>query len=412
MTENNVQAVPVDDSVGRDRAPHAGGPTSRTGALVNWVMGRGTAMPAIVSLIAIALFFQWRSQYFLSPTNLGNLAVQITLVAIIAMGEVVVLLLGEIDLSLGSLVGVTAAILGVLMANYGLPWYLAVPIMILCGAGFGAFQGAWISLLGIPSFVVTLAGLMAFLGLQLWILGPQGTMSVFDPTIAAITGTTLPAVASWALAAGLVAAILGSTVAAIARRRRSARALALPLILSALALVVTALFNASRGVPTAFLLLLAMLAVGWWITERTVPGRHLFAVGGNAEASRRAGLPVSKIRLLAFTASGMLAAVGGLFAVSYNGSAGTLTGGGTLLLEAIGAAVIGGTSLIGGRGTMWSALLGALIMGGVSNGLDLMEADQPVKYMVQGAIVLFAVSLDTILRRRQSRGRQPGGARG
>ncbi len=411
MTENSVEAMPVDGSARHDREPHAEDRATRAGNWVSWVMARGTAMPAIVSLIAIAVFFQWRSQYFLSPVNLGNLAVQITLVAIIAMGEVVVLLLGEIDLSLGSLVGVTAAILGVLMATYGLPWYVAVPVMIACGAGFGAFQGAWISLLGIPSFVVTLAGLMAFLGLQLWILGPQGTMSVFDPTIAAITGTTLPALASWILASILVLALLGTSIATAARGMRSARTLGLPLIISGLVLGVTALFNAYRGVPTAFLLLLIMLGLGWWITERTVPGRHLFAVGGNAEASRRAGLPVSRIRLAAFTASGMLAAIGGLFAVSYNGSAGTLTGGGTLLLEAIGAAVIGGTSLFGGRGTMWSALFGALIMGGVSNGLDLMEADQPVKYMVQGTIVLLAVSLDTILRRRQSRGRQPGGAR-
>jgi D-xylose transport system permease protein len=411
MTENTIQEVPVGDPVRHDREPHPDSRATRTGNLVSWVMARGSAMPAIVSLIAIAVFFQWRSPYFLSPVNIGNLAVQITLVAIIAMGEVVVLLLGEIDLSLGSLVGVTAAILGVLMATYGLPWYVAVPLMIACGAGFGAFQGMWISLLGIPSFVVTLAGLMAFLGLQLWILGPQGTMSVFDPTIAAITGTTLPTLAGWILAGVLVFAILGTSAVGVTRGRRSARALGLPLIISVLVIGATALFNASRGVPTAFLLLLIMLSLGWWITERTVPGRHLFAVGGNAEASRRAGLPVSRIRLLAFTASGMLAAIGGLFAVSYNGSAGTLTGGGTLLLEAIGAAVIGGTSLFGGRGTMWSALFGALIMGGVSNGLDLMEADQPVKYMVQGAIVLLAVSLDTILRRRQSRGRQAGAAR-
>jgi D-xylose transport system permease protein len=176
--------------------------------------------------------------------------------------------------------------------------------------------------------------------------------------------------------------------------------------LSVMALGLMWIFNQHRGMPLAFLLLLVMLLVGWWITERTVSGRYLFAVGGNAEASRRAGLPVMRIRWAAFAVSGTLAAVGGLFAVSYNGSAGTLTGGGTLLLTAIGAAVIGGTSLFGGRGSMWSALVGALIMGAVANGLDLMAADQPAKFMVQGSILLLAVSLDTILRRRQTRGRK------
>ncbi len=366
-------------------------------------------MPAIASLIGIAVFFQWQSPHFLSPTNLSNLAVQATLIAVIALGEVVVLLLGEIDLSLGSVAGATAAILGVLMTSGDLPWYAAVPLMIASGAVIGAFQGAWIAKLGIPSFVVTLAGLMAFLGLQLFTLGPQGTMSVFDPTIAALTGTTVPPTVGWI--GGLVIAVLiiGLAVWRGTPHRLNVRMLVAPVLLSLLVLAAIAVLNSARGVPTPFVVLLGMLLVGWWITQHTRPGRHLFAVGGNAEAARRAGVSVVNIRFAAFTVSGAIAAIGGLFAVSYNGSAGTLTGGGTLLLEAIGAAVIGGTSLFGGRGTVWSALFGALIMGGVSNGLDLTNADQPVKYMVQGAIVLLAVSLDTILRRRQSRGRQLGG---
>ena len=365
---------------------------------------RSTALPAIASLVAIAVFFQFQSQYFLSAANLTNLAVQVTLVAFLALGEIVVLLLGEIDLSLGSIAGATAAILGVAMAGYGLPWYVAVPAMLLCGALMGAFQGAWISRLGIPSFVVTLAGMLMFLGLQLWVLGPQGTMSVFDPTIAALTGTSLPATAGWSLGVVVAVGVAGSI---LVRARDGLRIsmVSKRIAIAVLILGAVALFNASRGVPTPFLILIVVLLVAWWITTQTRPGRHLFAVGGNAEAARRAGVSVRRIRFAAFTMSGSIAAFGGLMAVSYNGSAGTLLGGGTLLLEAIGAAVIGGTSLFGGRGTVWAALFGALIMGGVSNGLDLTNAEQPVKYMVQGVIVLLAVSLDTILRRRQVRGR-------
>jgi D-xylose transport system permease protein len=249
--------------------------------------------------------------------------------------------------------------------------------------------------------------MLGFLGMQLYILGPQGTLSIFDPTIGSLTGTTLPPTLGWILALVIMVAVLVSA-ALSGIRGRGLRGYAIPIVISIVVLVAVAVFNASRGVPTPFLLLIGMLSVGWWITERTRPGRHLFAVGGSPEAARRAGIPVRRIRMAAFTISGALAAVGGLLAASYNASAGTLTGGGTILLEAIGAAVIGGTSLFGGRGTVWSALIGALIMAGVANGLDLSNADQPVKYMVQGAIVLFAVSLDTILRRRQTRGRQAG----
>lgn len=385
-------------------------PATLAARLGSSALSRGTAMPAIASLLGIALFFQWQSPHFLSPTNLSNLAVQATLIAVIALGEVVVLLLGEIDLSLGSVAGATAAILGVLMTSGNLPWYVAVPLMLACGAAMGAFQGWWIAWLGIPSFVVTLAGLMAFLGMQLFILGPQGTMSVFDPTIAALTGALVPVEVGWILGVGVFGAVLAIALIRTATGRGGIRLL-VPVLLAALGLGVIAVFNSARGVPMAFLVLNGMLLVAWWITRHTRSGRHLFAVGGNAEAARRAGVSVMKVRWAAFTISGTIAAIGGLFAVSYNGSAGTLTGGGTLLLEAIGAAVIGGTSLFGGRGTVWAALFGALIMGGVSNGLDLTNADQPVKYMVQGTIVLLAVSLDTILRRRQSRGRQLGGLR-
>lgn len=391
--------------------PQDAPPASRSAWLVQLgsaALSRGTAMPAVASLLVIAVFFQLQSPHFLSPLNLSNLAVQATLIAVIALGEVIVLLLGEIDLSLGSICGATAAILGVLMTSGNLPWYVAVPGMVLAGALMGAFQGWWIAWLGIPSFVVTLAGMLAFLGLQLFILGPNGTMSVFDPTIAGLTGSWVPVELGTILGIGVALAVAVVVIRSVSSGRRDLRHLAFPVVIAALVIGGLAVFNSAKGIPVAFLALVLMLLLGWWVTQHTTAGRHLFAVGGNAEAARRAGISVVRMRFAAFTLSGAIAAIGGVFAVSYNGSAGTLTGGGTLLLEAIGAAVIGGTSLFGGRGTVWSALFGALIMGGVANGLDLTNADQPVKYMVQGAIVLLAVSMDTILRRRQSRGRLGG----
>ena len=387
-------------------------PTDRLVAFAaRWLsaaLSQGTAMPAIASLVIIAVFFQSQSQYFLSPGNLSNLAVQATLVAIIALGEIFVLLLGDIDLSLGSMAGASAALLGVLITNGHMPWLLAIFIMLAFGAVLGSFQGWWIAWLGIPAFVVTLAGNMGFLGLQLYILGPNGTLGIFDPNIAALSGTELPVSLGWILAAIVAVAVVATTLVRYAHGGVAVRSLSRPVVVGVLIVAAVAVFNASRGVPTPFLILIALLVVAWWVTMNTSPGRHLFAVGGNAEAARRAGVQVKRIRMAAFAVSGTLGATGGLIAASYKGSAGTLTGGGTLLLEAIGAAVIGGTSLFGGRGSVWAALVGALIMSGVENGLDLMNSDQPVKYMVQGIIVLLAVSLDTILRRRQSRGRQLG----
>jgi D-xylose transport system permease protein len=383
----------------------------RAAGWLSAVMARGTAVPAVLSLLVIAVFFQSQSHYFLSAGNLSNLLVETSLLVPIALAEVGVLLLAEIDLSLGSLVGATAAILGVMLSSVGLPWWAAVLVTLACGAAMGAFQGLWIALVRIPSFVVTLGGWLGFLGLQLYILGPQGTMSVFDPNIAALTGSHVAVKVGWVVG-GIVAVALISVALVRWRAAGSSRrlgSLGLPVLTAALIIGVVALLNAYQGVPTAFVVVIGLLLLGWWVTEHTRPGRNLFAIGGNPEPARRAGISVKRIRFMAFVTAGTLGAVGGLMAASYNSSAGTLTGGGTLLLEAIGAAVIGGTSLFGGQGTVWAALFGSLIMAGIGNGLDLTNRSQPVKYMVQGIVVLLAVTLDTLLRRRALRGRRLGG---
>lgn len=370
-----------------------------------------TAVPAVVSLVVIAAFFQSQSHFFLSSRNLSNLAVQITIIACIALGEIAVLLLGEIDLSLGSIAGASAAVLAVLLTSAHLPWWIAIFAMLGAGALMGLFQGFWIAWAGIPSFVVTLAGLLAYLGVQLQVLGTQGTISIFDPHITDLTSTGLPPNVGW-----LLCAVIGVFCAILAVRRFSTQPTARPghrgtirrlgpvLAPFLLAVLTVVVLNPAGGVPTALLVVLGLLLVGWWITRWTRPGRRLFAVGGSAEAARRAGIRVRTIRFVAFGASGLMAAIGGLLAVAYNGAAGTLTGGGELLLDAIGAAVIGGTSLFGGEGTVWAALFGSLVMGGVANGLDLTNHSAPVKYIVQGAIVLLAVGLDTAMRKHRRAG--------
>lgn len=398
----------------RSRSPLKGGSVRKKSPwknLPSLTGGQTTTVPAVVSLVVIAAVFQSQSHFFLSPRNLSNLAVQITIIACIALGEIAVLLLGEIDLSLGSIAGASAAVLAVLLTSAHLAWWLAIFAMLCAGALMGLFQGFWIAWASVPSFVVTLAGLLAYLGVQLQVLGAQGTISIFNPDITDLTSTGLPPNIGW-----LMCALIGITGAMLAIRRfftqrqtmlgrreviHQLGPLAVPFFL---AVVTVAVLNPAGGVPTALLVLLGLILAGWWITRWTRPGRHLFAVGGSSEAARRAGIRVRTIRFVAFGASGALAGIGGLMSVAYNGAAGTLTGGGELLLDAIGAAVIGGTSLFGGEGTVWAALFGSLVMGGVANGLDLTNHSAPVKYIVQGAIVLLAVGLDTAIRRRRRAG--------
>ena len=265
----------------------------------------------------------------------------------------------------------------------------------------------------VPSFVVTLAGLLAWLGVQLHVLGANGIINVFDPRIEAIANTFLPNIWGWIVAVGSSAIYAVSRLTELIRRRRSGLpaqpmsvVIAKILGLAGIVFGVVLVLNRVNGVPTAGVILLVLLVIFSWLTTRTRFGRYIYAVGGNAEAARRAGINIARIRIYVFTLSASLAAFGGLITVSRGYAASTQTGGGTLLLEAIAAAVIGGTSLFGGRGNVWSALLGALVIGSVSNGLDLMGQPSDVKYIVQGAILLLAVTIDAVARRsRDAAGR-------
>jgi D-xylose transport system permease protein len=368
------------------------------------------SLPVIAGLILIWLVFDYLNPNFLSPRNLTNLVVQIADIGIVSTGIVLVLLLGEIDLSVGSVYGLGSAVMAVLSVKNGWPAAPAIAAGILTGTAIGTFHGFFFTRFKIPSFVVTLAGLLTWFGAQLHVLGETGTINMNDQTIQELAGRFFSATVGWALA---IVVVLWLAVDLYVRRRRRAAAglqqtgligdIAKFIAVSAVVLGATVVFASDRGVPLALLIVLAFVVGFDVITTRTRFGRHIFAVGGNAEAARRAGISVNGIRVAVFAISGAMAAAGGimgasnLLAVNYN------SGTGDTLLNAIAAAVIGGTSLFGGRGTVWAALTGSLVIGSINNGLALLSITADVKYMITGGVLLAAVTIDAVARQGRQR---------
>jgi D-xylose transport system permease protein len=403
-------------------AVRRGGLAAAPGTLVQYAWqrlrtGELGPLPVVVALAIIWTYFQTQESVFLSARNLSNLVLQIAVTGTIAIGIVLVLLLGEIDLSVGSVAILCSAILGAVVVRHGVEWWQGILIMLAIGAAIGAFQGFWFAVVGVPSFVVTLAGLLMWQGFQQRVLGTEGTINVFEENIAKITTSFVPHAWAWVLAVGSVGLYaLTRTLDQIRRRRAGLAAQPIvvvvlqSVVLAAIAFLTVAVLNGNLknrwvfgdydlGVPTAGVLLLGLVVFFAWVTTRTKFGRYIYAVGGNAEAARRAGINVARIRIYVFTLSAMLAAVGGLIQTSRLGAASLAVDPGPITLEAIAAAVIGGTSLFGGRGNVWSALLGALVIGSVANGLDLQGQPAYVKLIVEGAILLAAVTLDAVVRR-------------
>ena len=341
---------------------------------------------------------------FLSPRNIYNLFMQSAVIAALAVGITVVLLLGEIDLSAAATAGVCAALLGVLVLS-GVPGFLACLIVIFVGIIMGAAQGLLVAYVGIPSFVVTLAGLLGYQGLMQKIL-PTGNLNVGDPFVRSIARLLIPDM--WGLFLALVVFVLFALTTIRKQVQRKEKGLELDnkltvwfqIIVFGIILISAVLtLNAYRSLPLLLVLLIAFTALLDWITRSTPYGRSLFAVGGNSESARRVGMKIKRIRVSAFAIVGLMAAIGGIFGASRYGAVSyTAFAGGSLLLEAIGAAVIGGTSLFGGRGSVWNAILGALVIGSLGNGLDLSGASAADKLMVSGAILLLAVAIDALSR--------------
>ncbi len=364
---------------------------------------RHPAFPLTVSMIAVTVIFSVQSEFFLTSRNITNLLVGITPLVFVALGQIMVLLTKEIDLSLGALAGLTAAITATSIES-GMPSILAICLALLVGTALGALQGAVVVFGRIASFVVTLGGSLIFLGLHLTVLGPSGGMGVSDDFLLSLTLAKIGMVQAW-IAGGALTLVWLALVFRDRRARHSAgqgvvpvRRLAPRALGVAAAVILVPLYFGDSGIPLPFVIVLAVVGFMSVIMKRTPFGRHIYAVGGNLESIRRAGVRVNGLRVAAFALAGFFAALAGAFFVSSDQGVGTLTGGGTLLLQAVGVAVIGGVSLQGGRGSVWAAVFGALVLGGVNNGMDLTNNSAATKYVVQGAVVICVLLVDAYVR--------------
>ncbi|MBU0643328.1 MAG: sugar ABC transporter permease [Alphaproteobacteria bacterium] len=372
-------------------------------------------LPVIVGLLLISAVFTTLNPVFLAPNNLVNLLFDAAAVGLIALDVVCVLLLGEIDLSIGSMSGLSSAIIGVLWVKSGVPLAVAILAVLANGALIGFLYGFLRNKFEMPSFVATLAGLLALLGMQLYILGPTGSINLpfTSPLVRFGQILIMPAYLSYLVAILPGVLIMIGAVKTNAKRTAanlSAESLSVAIVKAALLTIglVFAVYylELGRGVPWmfgGFVLLVVILNYG---LTRTKWGRSMFAVGGNAEAARRSGINVFRIRMSAFVVCSVLASLGGVFAAARLASASQQAGTGDVNLNAIAAAVIGGTSLFGGRGSAWSALLGVIVIMAISNGLTLLNLSSSLRYMITGAVLAIAVIVDSLARRsRASHGR-------
>jgi D-xylose transport system permease protein len=377
------------------------------------------SLPAILGLVVLFAVFSSLSDAFLTTYNMANLVVQAGSICVLAMGLVFVLLLGEIDLSAGVAGGAAATIIALLLIDYNWSWWTAVLAGIAVGAVIGFTIGSLVAFLGIPSFVVTLAFFLALQAVPLKLIGSGGSLRFNDEILRGLSIKNVPVTAGWIAAVLIVLAFAGLSLWRY--RSLSARGLVhQPLglvvikivVLAVIVLGLTALLSANRapnpdlfdisGIPWVLPVVVALLLFWTFILGRTRFGRHLYAVGGNAEAARRAGINVLRLKIAAFVICSSMAAVSGLLAASYTGKVSPGSGGGNELLYAVGAAVIGGTSLFGGRGRAIDAVIGGLVIATIPNGLGLLNQASYINFLVTGGVLLLAASVDAISRRRRS----------
>ncbi|NVN53369.1 ABC transporter permease [Mycolicibacterium hippocampi] len=376
------------------------------------------SLPAVLGLIVLFVVFGLANDRFLSALNLANLVTQAGSICVLAMGLVFVLLLGDIDLSAGVAGGVAACAMALSIVNTGLPWWVAMAAGIATGALIGVMIGALRAKLGIPSFVVTLAFFLGLQGVTLKLIGEGGSVRVDDPVIRGITINNLSVTAGWTIA---LLVVIGFGALEVYRyRTKKELGLAHPPFgivvarvagLAVVTLGVTYVLSINRsvnpnveirGIPYVLPIILVLLIVLTLVLNRTSYGRHIYAVGGNAEAARRAGISVDRIRVSVFIACSSLAALSGIIAASYAGKVSASSGAGNTLLYAVGAAVIGGTSLFGGKGRAVDAVIGGVVVATIANGLGLLNQSSYINFLVTGGVLLLAASVDAISRRRRS----------
>ena len=369
--------------------------------------------PVIIGLAVIVAFFSFKADNFFSPANFSNIITQMGGVTMLAYGIVFVLLIGEIDLSISYVSGIAGVVVAQLTlpeTSYQVAGIFAILIAIAACAAIGAFQGSFVAFLGVPAFVVTLAGYQIWQGVIQKSIENKGVIVIQDNTVNNVANYFFSERAGWIIGIGVCLLYLANVLAGVIAQRRHGVPIRDPLVLVAKVVVVTVITlgivevsNRDRGVPFVLVLMIAMLLFWTFIAKRTTFGRHVYAVGGNAEAARRAGINVARVRIICFMICSAMAGLGGVVLAARLSSVDLNAGGGTLLIDAIAAAVIGGVSLFGGRGEVRDALFGAAVIATIANGLNTLNLTQGVIYMVTGGILLFAVTLDTVLRRRQQK---------
>ena len=374
----------------------------RTGNLGSW--------PVVAALAIIVLVFSQTAQNFFTPGNFSNIITQMAGTCLLAYGVVFVLLVGEIDLSVSFVSGVAGVIVAKTQIPNGanLPWYVCIFLAILGAVLIGAFQGSVVALVGVPSFVVTLAGFEIWQGVIQRTV--PGVIVIQDNMVNNTSNYFFSETAGWIMAGVVSATYVGGMLGSAWSGRRHGIAVQDPimfalklLVVPVVAILTVWIENKDRGVPFALLLMVGALLLWTYVAKRTTFGRHVYAVGGNAEAARRAGINVARIRILVFMISGAMSGLGGIVLAARLNSVDLNAGGGTLLIDAIAAAVIGGTSLFGGRGEIRNALIGAAVISTVSNGMFILGYTTGTIFMVTGAILLLAVTFDTVARRLQVR---------
>ena len=363
------------------------------------------SIPVLVTLALIWAVFYSQSPFYLSFGNLTNLTLQIVTTAILSLGVVFVLLVGEIDLSSAALSGVCAAVAGTVVVTHGLPLAVGIATAVVLGMVV-TFVEAQVIIFGVPSLIVTLGGMVILQGLLLVVLPEEFTISIAGTPLASLALTAVPAGASFALAA--VGALAFAGYRTLLHRERTStgsggsvlRSVAAPSVAAAVGLfAVVFVLSRQRGLPLPVLILAGMLLVAWYWTTQTRYGTHLYAVGGDREAAQRAGIPVRRMVMYSFLVLGACAAVAGMVDSSRQLGVSATSGAGPLMLNAIAAAVVGGASLFGGRGSVWSALLGSLVIGSISNGVQLLGLSTEVQFFATGVVLVLAVAVDVVLSR-------------
>jgi D-xylose transport system permease protein len=377
-------------------------------------------LPIIVGLLILGGYFQIRSSTFLSAGNLTNLFIQATVFILLGMCEIWLLLLGDIDLSAGWIAAVGAAIGSILLqGGFHWPWWVALLLAMAATTAIGAVQGLITIGLRVPSFIITLGGSLFWEGVAIWMIDGQnngGAISIHEKVLYGLVNLSLGTTATWIVSLAAAAA-MSFLIFNKDRGRRSSGLDSVSIYetfikvaaLFGLAIVLVLIFNTDRsnfavieGMPYAIPLVAVLVGAFSFILARTRPGRYLYAIGGNVEAARRAGIPVNRYRLLAFALSGLTAGIAGLVYASEFGISDSIPGG-TLVLYAVAAAVIGGTSLFGGRGRMMNALIGGLVIATIYNGMALIQLSASVELMVQGLVLVIAIAIDSLARRGAAR---------